>query len=208
MTLIKKYRRKLFGFLCLFIGLSFSTNGISQGFFINPFAASYFQPKFGINAGSFFNKDDIIVDFGLAMEELGYDFTVGINGAFRPYYQTVKFKESDHMYYQLNEKVVQFSLDIEKRFYFMQFLNYNKIGLYASLKVGYYYGMYKGLGENRSKQFALDPGAGLSWQFTKVSRISLGYLYFKKNSYREPHMIHVKLSIYFNKVDAKVGDPE
>lgn len=206
MLLIQKYKKNLLAFLCFFFMLLSSSNGFGQAFFINPFAGSYFQPKFGINAGTFFNKDDIILDFGLGLEELGYDFSVTANGTFRPYYKTVKFNEGDHLYYQLNEKVIQFTLDIEKRFYFLQFLNYNKIGLYGLLKVGYFYGVYKGLGKNRSQQFALNPGGGLSWQFTKNSRISLGYLYFKQNPFAEPHMIQFKLSLYFNKGDAEIGD--
>lgn len=203
MMLIKKYKKKTFRFLCLVFVLLYSTNGISQAFFINPFAGSYFQPKFGINAGTFFNNEDFILDFGLGLEELGYDFSISANGTFRPYYKSVKFQESDHLYYQLNEKVVQFTLDLEKRFYFLQFLNNSKIGLYGILKIGYFYGTYKGLGENRSQQFALNPGGGLSWQFTKNSRLSLGYLYFKQNPFAQPHMIQLRLSLYINKGDEK-----
>lgn len=201
MKINKKYKKKLLNFLFFLFLLLYSTGSYSQVFFTNPFGASYFQPKFGINAGTFFNKDDLILDFGLGLEELGYDFSITANGTFRPYYKTVKFKESEHLFYQLNEKVVQFTLDIEKRFYFLQFPNNNKIGLYGLLKVGYFYGMYKGLGENRNQQFALNPGGGLSWQFTKNSRLSLGYLYFKQNPFAIPHTIQLKLNIYFNKGD-------
>ena len=205
MILIKKFKKKLLAFVCLMFILLNSTNGISQAFFTNPFAGSYFQPKFGINAGTFFNKDDLILDFGLGLEELGYDFSITANGTFRPYFKSVRFKESDNLYYQLNEKVVQFTLDLEKRFYFIQFFNYNKLGLYAGLKIGFFYGTYKGLNENRGQALALNPNAGLSWQFTKNSRISLGYLYFKQNTFAEPHMINFKLSLYINKEGGEVN---
>ncbi len=171
----------------------------AQPILSNPFSVSYFQPAFGINMGTFFNHEDFLFDFGLGLEELGYDFSATFNGSFRPYYKKVVFKESDNLYYQVQEKVLQFSIDLEKRFYFIQFMNSSKIGMYAMMKFGYFYGTYKGLKENRNKSLAINPGAGFSWQFSKVSRINLGYLYFNQNPYAHPHTINLKLSMFINK---------
>jgi hypothetical protein len=165
----------------------------------NPFAVSYFQPKLGVNMGTFFNHQDFILDFGIGLEELGYDFSVTFNGTFRPYYKTVYFQEGENLFWQIEEKVVQFSIDIEKRFYFLEFMNRSKLGLYALLKTGYFYGTYKGLSKNRNQDFGFTPGAGISWQFSKISRLSFGYLYFKQNPFAHPHTFNLKLSIYFNK---------
>jgi opacity protein-like surface antigen len=183
--------------LCFLLINPFKSN--SQPILTNPFVGSYFQPSFGINMGTFFNHEDFLFDFGLGFEELGYDYSVTFNGSFRPYYKKVIFKETDNLYYQVQEKVLQFSIDAEKRFYFIQFMNSSKIGLYAMMKFGYFYGTYKGLKENRNNTFALTPGAGLSWQFSKVSRVNLGYLYFNQNPFASPHMINLKLSIFINK---------
>lgn len=189
-----------FTFICLLMVNPLKSN--AQPILSNPFSASYFQPHFGINMGTIFNHEDFLLDFGLGFEELGYDFSVSLNGSFRPYYKKVLFKQSSNLFYQVQEKVIQFSLDLEKRFYFIQFPNSSKIGLYAMMKFGYFYGTYKGLSDDRNNTFAFNPGAGLSWQFSKVSRLNLGYLYMNQNPYSNPHMINLKLSFFFNKETA------
>ena len=171
----------------------------AQPILTNPFSVSYFQPNFGINLGTIFNHEDFLFDFGIGLEELGYDFSATFNGSFRPYYKKVVFKEEENLYYQVQEKVLQFSIDLEKRFYFVHFMNSSKIGLYAMMKFGYFYGTYKGLKKNRNNTFAVTPGGGLSWQFSKNSRVNLGYLYLNQNPYAHPHMINLKLSIFINK---------
>jgi len=184
-------------FICFFSISPLRT--LSQPIGTNPFAVSYFQPKFGLNVGAFFNHQDFLFDFGLGLEELGYDFSVTFNGSFRPYYKTVHFKESDHLFWQVEEKVVQFSIDLEKRFFFLEFANRSKLGLYGILKAGYFFGTYKGLSKNRNQEFGLTPGGGIAWQFSKMSRLSFGYLYFNQNPYAHPHTFNLKLSLYINK---------
>ena len=197
--LLNNFHKTITGllFVCFLSATPLKSN--AQPIPINPFGVSYFQPKFGINMGTFFNHQDLLLDFGVGLEELGYDFSITFNGTFRPYYKTVYFKESDNMYWQIEEKVVQFSIDLEKRFYFFEFENNSKIGLYALLKAGYFYGTYKGLNENRNKDFGITPGGGIAWQFSKLSRLSVGYLYFNQNPYAHPHTINLKLSLYINK---------
>ncbi|PKR79971.1 hypothetical protein CW751_12135 [Brumimicrobium salinarum] len=175
----------------------------AQPIVTNPLSGSYFQPKFGINAATFFNHEDFLLDFGIGLEELGYDFSATFNGSFRPYYKTVFIEQSQNLYWQIEEKVVQFSLDLEKRFYFLEFMNRNKFGLYAHLKVGFFYGTYKGLSENRNQHFGITPSGGLSWQFASNARISAGYLYFNQNPYANPHTFNLKLSLYFGSEDTQ-----
>lgn len=194
-------RKLRFSIVFVFAMVFCISSAKAQAFFTNPFAPSYFQPKFGLNAGTFFNHEDFLFDFGLGLEELGYDFSATINGSFRPYYKKVFFEESDHLYYQVQEKVLQFTLDLEKRFYFLEFKNANKIGLYGILKFGYFFGSYKGLKKARNDSFTFTPGAGLSWQIGKNTRLSLGYLLFNQNPYAHPHTINFKLSLFFNNKD-------
>ncbi|PWH81876.1 hypothetical protein [Brumimicrobium oceani] len=193
------YRKALLTLLTLCFLLVNSFKSTGQPILTNPLAGSYFQPNFGINLGTFFNHEDFLFDFGLGLEELGYDFSATFNGSFRPYYKKVVFEEDENLFYQVQEKVLQFSIDLEKRFYFIHFMNSSKIGLYAMMKFGYFYGTYKGLKENRNKTLSLTPGAGLSWQFSKISRLNLGYLYFNQNPYADPHTINLKLSMFINK---------
>ena len=197
--LLNKFHKIIASFLFICFISAAPLKSYAQPIAISPFGVSYFQPKFGINLGTFFNHQDFLFDFGVGLEELGYDFSITFNGSFRPFYKTVYFKESDKMYWQMEEKVVQFSIDLEKRFFFLEFANNSKIGLYALLKTGYFYGIYKGLNKNRNQEFGLTPGGGIAWQFSKVSRFSLGYLYFNQNPYAHPHTINLKLSLYINK---------
>jgi len=183
--------------LCFLFLHSFNSNG--QPIITNPLAGSYFQPSFGLNMGTIFNHEDFLFDFGLGYEELGYDFSASLNGSFRPYYKTVLSKESENLYYQLQEKVFHFSIDLEKRFYFVQFMNSNKLGLYALMKLGYFYGTYKGFNENRNQSTTITPGAGFSFQFTKSSRLNLGVLYLKQNPSAAPITINLKYSLLINK---------
>lgn len=182
--------------LCIFSLHAKKANG--QAIFVNPFNVSYFQPTFGINMGTIFNHEDFLLDFGLGLEELGYDFSATFNGSFRPYYKTVRFEEGDGIIFQAQERVLQFSIDLEKRFYFTQFLNDTKLGVYGGLKLGYFYGKYKGFKEERNNLYTITPGAGLSWQFSKISRLNLGYLNLHQNPYSTPHTINIKFSMFIN----------
>ena len=172
--------------------------GYAQPIGVNPFAGSYFQPNFGINLGTFFNHQDLMLDFGVGYEELGYDFSVTLNGAFRPFYNRGKIEVDDQYFYQVKHKAIQFTIDLEKRLYFLQFLNYNKLGIYVGVKAGYAWDTYKGFSKMQNNQFVFLPNAGLSWQFTKMSRLSVGYLFQYNNHFAVPHMANIKLSLYFN----------
>src|SRR5690554_1546770 len=97
--------QKVFFVISFLILISFSKIANSQAIFTNPLSTSYFQPKFGINAGMLFNHEDFLFDFGLGLEDLGYDYSVTFNGSFRPYFKKVVFKEADNLYYQVQEKV-------------------------------------------------------------------------------------------------------
>lgn len=197
--ILNNFRKAIFILFTLCFLFIVPIKSTAQPILTNPLSASFFQPGFGINMGTFFNHEDFLLDFGLGFEEVGYDFSISLNGSFRPYYKKVIFKETDNLYYQVQEKVLQFSIDLEKRFYFVQFMNSSKLGVYAMMKFGYFYGTYKGLSENRNNSFALTPGAGLSWQFSEYGRVNFGYLNFNQNPYANPHMLNIKLSMFFNK---------
>lgn len=189
--------RLLFSLILFLIPLKL----LAQPIAINPVASSYLQPKFGANLGTLFNHQDLLLDFGLGYEELGYDFSITLNGAFRPFYNRGRVEIGDQLYYQVRHKAVQFSIDLEKRFYFLQFLNYNKLGIYLGLKSAFAWDNYKGFSLIQNDGFAFLPNAGLSWQFSKISRLSVGYLYRYNSVFSNPNMINIKLSLYVNSDD-------
>ena len=173
----------------------------AQPIALNPFAGSYLQPSAGFSVGTLFNHQDFMLDFGIGYEELGYDFSITFNGAFRPFYNRGRIEIDDHLYYQVKHKAIQFSIDLEKRFYFLQFLNYNKLGVYLGLKSAYAWDNYRGFTLKQNTGFAFQPNAGISWQFSKVSRLSVGYIYRSKSAFENPHMANIKLSLYLNTED-------
>lgn len=183
--------------LVIFIGsVQYSS---AQIYFSNPFRGTFFQPQFGAAFGSFFNLDDYLLDINAGMDELGYDFSAMIGFSFRPYWKRVRFKAGNHLFYQSEEKIYQISLDLEKRFYFLQYGGGDrkgKVGFYLMGKFGYLWGKYGGFKKARNQNFAINPGAGLSWQFNKIARLSLGYLYFSQTPYVKPHTLLIRLNFY------------
>lgn len=191
---MKKKLLSLFTILTLVVA-----HADAQTYFTNPFGGSYFQPKANLHVGSFFTNKDILVDIGVGFDEIGYDFSITLNGSFRPYLKTILFEESDHFYIQARERILQFSLDFEKRFYFLEYgsdSRSGKIGIYGLLKVGYFFGIHKGFSGTQNEAFALNPGGGLSWQMNDVARLSAGYLYYNQKVYEhnQPHNIYISFA--------------
>lgn len=183
------------------ICLSYGKITTAQGIYtVSPFAASYFDPHFGIQAESYFNLDDFYVGFGVGLEDTGYDYTASFNVGFRPYFKQVLMDQGQNIFYQYHEKTFLLSIDLEKRFYFLEYAGENRIGIYTGGKFGYFFGNYRGVSENLTKKFLISPGAGLSWEF-KNARINLGYLYLNGSEGVVPHKIHFKLNLFFNKND-------
>jgi hypothetical protein len=195
-------KRKRFKILIAFIiCLSFNNKSKAQGIYpVSPFAASYFDPHFGIQAESYFNLDDFYFSFGLGLEDTGYDYSASLNVGFRPYFKKVLIEKEENIFGQYHEKTFLISIDLEKRFYFLEYGGENRIGLYAGGKFGYFFGNYRGVSENFTKKFLIAPGAGLSWEF-KNARINLGYLLLDGSEELTPHMIQFKLNLFFNKND-------
>lgn len=198
---MKRLTQHLLGLLLVVSILTVTFTTKAQTYAVNPFNFEYFQPKFGINLGAYFNHEEFLFDFGLGLEELGSDFSATANVSFRPSYKDTKVKQSDHLYYLYKQKSFFFSLDLEKRFYFLVINGNQKLGIYAMAKAGYYHSKYKGISEGLNDRFMISPGAGVSWQFNKNGRLSLGYLYFNQRSRVEPHTIQLRLSFFFNKND-------
>lgn len=196
--------RKVFTYAILSLSfLSISLISKSQVYTRNPFQFSYFQPHFGINAETYFQGQDILFSFGLGMEETGYDFSASFNVGFRPYLKKVRFQDeqNENLYYQYKERVTLFSIDLEKRFFFLEYTkgdNINRLGLYAKGKFGYLYANYRGLSKSLNQRFLIAPGAGASWEF-KNARISLGYLRLDQGNEMSANMIDFTLNLFFNK---------
>ncbi|MBW7866847.1 MAG: hypothetical protein H3C31_00820 [Brumimicrobium sp.] len=185
----------ILGFLLIFP----IQQGKAQAFLTNPFGASYWQPKFGFSGATFFHNKDFILDFGVGYDELGYDFTVTFNGAFRPYQKTILFEESDKLFIQTKEKVYQFSIDLEKRFNFLEFGDGNKLGLYALGKFSFFWGRYRGFYNSHNQKFIIHPSGGFQAEFKKAFRIYAGYLYFNTIPSASPHMAVIKLNFAIGK---------
>lgn len=171
----------------------------------NPFQGTYFQPHFGIDAETYFNGNDILFSFGLGLEDTGYDFSASFNVGFRPYLKKVRFQDDvdENLYYQYRERVLVFSIDLEKRFYFLEYAKEdrtNRLGVYTKGKFGYLHANYRGLSKSLNQRFIIAPGAGLSWEF-KNARLSLGYLRLETGSEVSPNMIDFTLSLFFNQND-------
>ena len=93
--ILNNSRKAILSILFLLIVCPFKSN--AQPILTNPFSGSYFQPSFGINAGTLINTEDFLFDFGLGLEEIGYDYSITFNGSFRPYRKTVLFEESNNL---------------------------------------------------------------------------------------------------------------
>ncbi len=171
-----------------------------QIYTVSPFKMSYFQPNVGLNIEPYFNGQDIIMSFGVGLEEKGYDFSSTFNVGFRPYLKKVRIQEEENLFYQYRERVLLFSLDIEKQLYFLEYAkgDYNNhIGLYAKAKLGYMHANYRGLSESLKNGFTVAPGAGLAWDM-KNARLSAGYLLFDQQNNIPNGMIDIMLTIYLN----------
>ncbi|MEX1190454.1 MAG: hypothetical protein WED10_03470 [Brumimicrobium sp.] len=188
--------------LLLFVVFTFySKNSNAQGVYpISPFAANYFDPHFGIQAETYFNLDDIYFSFGLGLEDTGYDYGASLNLGFRPYFRKVLIEESENLFYQYHEKLFFLSIDLDKRFYFLEYGGDNRLGIYLAGKFGYLFGNYRGISKSLTDKFQISPGAGFAWEF-KNARLNLGYLNFQTSEDLSPHMIQIKLNLFFNKND-------
>lgn len=184
--------------IALVLILSISKSASTQGIYpISPFASNYFDPHFGIQAESYFNLDDFYFSFGAGLEDTGYDYTASFNVGFRPYFKKVLIEKEENLFYQYHEKTFLISIDLEKRFYFLEYKGENRIGLYAGARFGYFFGNYRGVSENFTKRFLIAPGAGASWEF-KNARLNLGYLLLNGSEELSPNMIQLKLNFFFN----------
>lgn len=196
--------RKLISILTLLVLIFLIPfSGSAQIYTRNPLQTSYFQPHFGFNAETYFHGKDVLFSFGLGLEETGYDFSASFNVGFRPYLKKVRIQDEndENLFYQYRERILLFSIDLEKRFYFLEYAkgdNINKIGVYTLGKFGYFHANYRGLSQSLNQRFLIAPGAGFSWEF-KNARISLGYLRLDQGNELSPNMINFRLNFFFNK---------
>ncbi|MDX1653425.1 MAG: hypothetical protein R3277_13085 [Brumimicrobium sp.] len=171
----------------------------SQGMYpVNPIANGYFEPHFGIRAESYFSAEDIFVSFGMGMDDLGWDYSASLNFGFRPYFKKVLIKEAEALYYQFREKLYFLSIDLEKRFFFLEYEGEKKLGIYTQGKFGYLFGDYRGYSGGVNSRFLISPSAGAVWQAKNV-RIGLGYLHLETSDQSSPNHIELKLNFFLNK---------
>jgi hypothetical protein len=181
----------------------FSNNANAQLIPRNPLSTSVFSPHFGITAESYFNANDFLLSFGMGLEETGYDFSASFNVGFRPYLKKIRIQDEniENLYYQYRERVTLFSIDLEKRFFFLDYFSkvdkHHRFGLYAKAKFGFLYVNYRGLSNSGQNRFLIAPGTGLSWEMKNV-RISAGYLQFDQGSEVSSNMIDITLNLFFN----------
>ena len=169
----------------------------SQAYLANPFVFS--KPNFdlGISAESYFNLKDIFVGFGLGTEEVNNDWGVSINVDFRPYFKKVLVDKGRNFYHQYREKLIFLSLDLNKKFYFIKFMDEEgQIGLYVEGRFGYLFGNYRGVSVSPNDKFMIVPTGGLVADLNPVS-FYLGYLHFSTGSDSQNNMINIGMGIHF-----------
>lgn len=187
--------------IALTIILSMGKTSSAQGIYpISPFSANYFDPHVGFQFESYFNLDDFHLSFGAGLEDTGFDYSASFNVGFRPYFKQVLMKREENLFYQYHEKTFLISIDLEKRFYFLEYKGENRIGLYTGAKFGYFFGNYRGVSKSFINKFLIVPELGVSWEF-KNARLNLGYLLLNGSEKLSPNMIQFKLNLFFNKND-------
>lgn len=176
----------------------FSTTQINaQSFFIrNPLQSMGASPKFSISAESYFNSKDVYFDFGIGVDDIGYDYSARLNFGFRPYTKTVISEIAEKEFMQYWERSYIISLDLEKRFNFMVFGDDNRFGPYVASKVGFFLADYRGVSKHPSSGFKLIPSTGLNLKINHSS-FSVGYLFLNNGSDELHHMLQLKYAFTF-----------
>lgn len=181
----------------ILIILGSSHRAKSQAYFSNPFVFSSPNFDFGVTAESYFNLKDFFVGFGAGTEEVNNDWGASVNVDFRPYFKKVLVEQSPNFYNQYREKLFFLSLDLNKKFYFLKFMDKeNQIGLYIEGRFGYLFGNYRGVSSSPNDKFMIVPSGGVVATVDPVS-FYLGYLYFNTGSDARNNMINLGIGIHF-----------
>lgn len=185
--------------LTLLLVLTSITSGFSQSFFIrNPLEHMGAQPHFSLSGEVYANKKDVLLDFGIGMDDIGYDYTARLNFAFRPYTKRVLSEIEEKEWRQYWERLYIISLDLEKRFNFMIFGDNNRFGPYLATKIAYFLADYRGMSKHPNAGFKFIPSTGLGIQFGH-STYSLGYLFLNNGTDDLNGMLQFKYAYTFYK---------
>lgn len=166
----------------------------AQMYFHSPIEKGYFSPHFSISGETYFNGNDLLVDFGVGLDDRGWDYSAMFNVGFRPFIKKVLVEEENNQLFQYREKVFLVSLDLEKRFHFFNFGEYKEVGAYVSSKFGYFFGNYRGVSEYPHNRWMIVASSGLSVQL-KNTILSLGYMNFNTKSDESNHMVQLKVAL-------------
>lgn len=173
----------------------------AQSFFIrNPLESMGAQPHLSISGEVYANTKDVLLDFGIGIDDVGYDYTARLNFAFRPYTKTVLTEIEEKEWRQYFERLYIISLDLEKRFNFILFGDNNRFGPYLASKFGYFLSDYRGMSKHPNQGFKIIPAAGLGIQFDH-STFSLGYLFLNNGTDDLNGMLQFKYAFTFYKTN-------
>lgn len=177
--------------LLFLIGFEHYSN--AQMYFHNPFEQGYFSPHLSISGETYFNTNDVLFDFGVGIDDRGWDYSAMLNVGFRPYIKKIRV-ENDNQLFQYRERIYFISLDLEKRFQFFNFGDRREVGMYVSSKFGYFFGSYRGVSDYPNNKWMIVPASGLSVQL-KHAIFSLGYMNFNNESNSTNHMVQLKVAL-------------
>lgn len=169
----------------------------SQTYFHNPLEQGYFSPHFSVSGETYFNTNDFLFDFGIGLDDRGWDYSAMFNVGFRPFIKKIRVEGENNQLFQYREKVYFVSVDLEKRFQFFNFGDRKELGIYISSKLGYFFGNYRGVSEYPHNRWMMAPATGLSIQL-KDAILSLGYMNFNNVSNESNNMIQLKISLSLN----------
>lgn len=199
---LKSYLRKklsvmknLFYIVIFFGWLPFS---YGQLYFLNPFENNYFEPHAEIGTRLLVNGSDAFWGFNAGIDDVGFDYNIGVEFAFRPFDKYVYEEVEKNVFYQYDENLRYISLYGGKRFGFIGIADKTEIGLNTGFQLGYLWGNYQGFRKYGKDRGYLSPEISAYYNHQNFY-IHLGYSYFKTPSDNQNNMIHLKLSFTLNK---------
>jgi hypothetical protein len=179
--------------------LLFYSATYGQIYFKNPFEGNYFDPHAEIGVRFLANGEDALLGFGAGLNDVGFDYNVGLEFAFRPVDKYVFIEEDESVFYQYDENLRYLSLYAGKRFDLVGFGEKSaKGGVYTGFQLGYLWGNYKGVRSYENDKGYVSPELALYYT-AKNAYFSVGYSYFDTPSDEYNHMVNIRLTYTFNR---------
>jgi hypothetical protein len=160
----------------------------------------YFEPHAEIGTRLVVNQSDAFWGFNAGMDDVGFDYNVGVEFAFRPFDKFVLQEAEDGIFYQYDENLRYISMYGGKRFDFLGIGENSLIGVYAGFQLGYLWGNYEGLREYENDQGYFSPEASLYYN-NQNFYFYLGYSRLETPSDTRNNMVHLKLSFTIRQLD-------